>query len=88
MKQILFVGSEAAPFAATGGLGDVLGSLPNEIAALGGDDDDVRVVLPLYAMVKDEYRAMMRTEAEFTVSLAWRRIYCGIKSLYKDGVTW
>ena len=88
MKQILFVGSEAAPFAATGGLGDVLGSLPNEIAALGGDDVDVRVVLPLYGMVKEEYRAMMRTEAEFTVSLAWRRIYCGIKSLYKDGVTW
>lgn len=88
MKQILFVGSEAAPFAATGGLGDVLGSLPNEIAALGGDEVDVRVVLPLYGMVKDEYRAMMRTEAEFTVSLAWRRIYCGIKSLYKDGVTW
>ena len=28
MKKILFVGSEAAPFASTGGLGDVLGSLP------------------------------------------------------------
>ena len=88
MKQILFVGSEAAPFAATGGLGDVLGSLPKEIAALGGDDVDVRVVIPLYGMVKDEYRQMMRTEAEFTVSLAWRRIYCGIKSIYMDGVTW
>ncbi|MBR2453551.1 MAG: glycogen synthase [Clostridia bacterium] len=88
MKKILFVGSEAAPFAATGGLGDVLGSLPKEIAAAGGENVDVRVVLPLHAMVKDEYRAEMKTEAEFTVALAWRRLYCGIKSLKKDGVTW
>jgi starch synthase len=33
MKKILFVGAEAMPFAATGGLGDVLGSLPAAIAA-------------------------------------------------------
>ena len=88
MKKILFVGSEASPFAATGGLGDVLGSLPREIAALGGENVDVRVVLPLHAMVKDEYREKMKMEAEFTVALAWRRLYCGVKSLKKDGVTW
>ena len=33
MKKILFVGAEAMPFAATGGLGDVMGSLPAAIAA-------------------------------------------------------
>ena len=88
MKQILYVGSEAAPFAATGGLGDVLGSLPNEVASAGGDDVDVRVVLPLYGSVKEEFRREMKLEAEFKVQLAWRWVYCGIKSLSRGGVTW
>ena len=49
-KKLLFVGSEATPFASTGGLGDVLGSLP---AALKRDDPtlDVRVVIPMYAQI-------------------------------------
>ncbi len=85
MKKILFVGSEAMPFAATGGLGDVLGSLP---AALAAEGADVRVILPLYGQVKEEWRAKMKTEAVFTVNLAWRQVYCGIKSLQKDGVTY
>ncbi|MBQ3056253.1 MAG: glycogen/starch synthase, partial [Clostridia bacterium] len=83
MKKILFVGAEAMPFAATGGLGDVLGSLP---AALSKEGADVRVILPLYGQVKEEWRAKMKTEAIFTVKLAWRELYCGIKSLKKDGV--
>ena len=33
MKKILFIGAEAMPFAATGGLGDVMGSLPAAIHA-------------------------------------------------------
>ena len=41
MKKILFVGAEVMPFAATGGLGDVLGSLPAALAADG--NVDVRV---------------------------------------------
>ena len=38
-KSILFVGAEVMPFAATGGLGDVLGSLPAAIKAKCGDAD-------------------------------------------------
>ena len=85
MKKILFVGAEAMPFAATGGLGDVLGSLP---AALAKEGADVRVILPLYGQVKDVWRKKMKEEAVFTVDLAWRKLYCGIKSLKKDGVTY
>lgn len=88
MKKILFVGAEVMPFAATGGLGDVMGSLPAAIKASEKSNVDVRVVLPLYSAVKQEWRAMMKDEAVFTVSLSWRNLYCGIKSLVKDGVTY
>ncbi|MBQ3064351.1 MAG: glycogen synthase GlgA [Clostridia bacterium] len=85
MKKILFVGAEAMPFAATGGLGDVMGSLP---AALAAEGADVRVIMPLYGQVKPEWRKKMKDEAVFTVDLAWRQLYCGIKSLKKDKVTY
>ncbi len=85
MKKILFVGAEAMPFAATGGLGDVMGSLPAALAAAGAD---VRVMMPLYGQVSEAWRAQMKQEAEFTVYLAWRKLYCGVRSLQKDGVTY
>lgn len=85
MKKILFVGAEVMPFAATGGLGDVMGSLPAAIKALD-KSNDVRVVMPLYSAVKDEWRAQMKDEETFYFPLAWRNVYCGVKSLVKDGV--
>lgn len=83
MKKILFVGAEALPFAATGGLGDVLGSLP---AALhrADPDVDVRVVIPMYQVVSEKYKQRSRLVAEFTVQLSWRRQYCGVWA-YKYG---
>jgi starch synthase len=50
--KILMVASEAAPYAKTGGLADVLGSLPAALAALG---DEVAVVLPKYQSVSAPY---------------------------------
>ncbi len=86
MKKILFAGAEAMPFAATGGLGDVLGSLPAALAATG--EADVRVVLPLYAAVSEDWRRKMKQEAVFFVKLAWREQYCGVFSLVHNGVTY
>jgi starch synthase len=48
--KILFVASEVAPFAKTGGLADVTGSLPKELKRLG---HDVRIILPLYKTIRD-----------------------------------
>ncbi|MEO6029760.1 MAG: glycogen synthase GlgA [Candidatus Binatia bacterium] len=47
--RILMAASEMSPFAATGGLGDVLGALPPALAALGAE---VHVVLPAYKTIK------------------------------------
>ena len=43
MKKILFVASEVAPYAKSGGLGDVIGSLPKELIEMGYD---VSVIMP------------------------------------------
>ena len=51
--KILFISSEVAPFAKTGGLADVAGALPKALAALG---HDVRVVMPAYAAIVDKLR--------------------------------
>jgi starch synthase len=85
MKKILFVGAEAVPFASTGGLGDVISSLP---AALCRAGEDARVVLPLYRAVGEEWRGQMQKVAEFEVSLAWRRLYCGVHMLQREGVSY
>ena len=75
------------PFAATGGLGDVMGSLPRALKKKYGDAADIRVITPLYESVPPEVHASMTTEAVFTVRLAWRQQYCGTLSLVRDGVT-
>ncbi len=86
MKKILYIGAETMPFAATGGLGDVMGSLPRAVVESGEGDIEVSVVMPLYRAVSEQWRQMMTTEAEFEVGISWRRQYCGVKSLVKDGV--
>ena len=50
--KILFATSEARPFAASGGLGDVAGSLPKAIRSKGVA---CRVVMPLYGDIPDDW---------------------------------
>ena len=83
--DILYVTSEAAPFCKTGGLADVLGSLPPAVAAGG---DRAAVILPLYGQVSDAWREKMRWHGYTYVDLAWRHEYCGLFSLEYRGVTW
>lgn len=82
--KVLFVVSECVPFIKSGGLADVAGSLPKELKSLG---TDVRVILPKYQSIEEQYKDRMEKVCEFSVSVGWREQYCGIESLELDGVT-
>ena len=84
-KSILFVASEANPFAGTGGLADVIGSLPKALAK--NANYDVRVAIPLYSSVNADWRAQFKFVGNFNVPLAWRNQYCGVYSYKYEGVT-
>lgn len=84
-RKILFVASEARPFIATGGLADVIGSLPQALAK--DPSYDIRVILPLYSGIKTEFRRKMSFLGNIYVPLSWRNQYCGIFTCQQDGVT-
>ena len=85
-RKILFVASEARPFIATGGLADVIGSLPQALAK--DPKYDIRVVLPLYSDIKPEFRRKMSFLGNIFVPLSWRNQYCGIFTCEENGVTY
>lgn len=81
--KVLFASSEAYPFAMSGGLSDVAGALPK---ALRKRLVGCRVVMPLYSAIPDELREKMTFITSITVSVAWRRQYCGIFEAHMNGV--
>ena len=84
-KKIIFLASEAAPFIATGGLADVVGSLPKALAKRG--NLDVSVILPLYSNILEDYRKDFKFLMSFNVSVGWRHQYAGVFSYEYEGVT-
>lgn len=82
MLKVLYVASEAVPFVKTGGLADVAGSLPKELKQKGVD---VRVVIPKYSGIKEEYRNNMEHIYDGEINVPWRKKYLGIDRYdYKD----
>ncbi len=83
--RILFATGECVPFVKTGGLGDVAGSLPAALNAIGCD---CRVILPKYSIIPQNYRDAMEHVCHFYLQLSWRSQYCGIEKLVHGGVTY
>lgn len=83
MKKILFVASEAVPFIKTGGLADVVGSLPKYIDK---EDCDVRVIIPKYASMKPAMKEKLTDVTNFSIEYNWQNKYVGIQEAEVDGV--
>lgn len=86
-RSVAFIGSECHPFVKTGGLGDVMYALPRELARL---NCDVRVILPRYACIPQEYQDKMVYRGEFYMDLGntGRSYYVGIMEYINDGVVY
>lgn len=81
--KLLFVSSEAAPFFKTGGLGDVAYALPKELKKQG---IDVRVALPYYLSMPQEYKDNLQDVLHFRVQMGHEGVYAGVKTLNLDGI--
>lgn len=85
MLKVLMAASEAAPFAKTGGLADVLGSLP---AALIDKGADVRVIMPKYGTIPPVLKQKIIHKYYIYIRLSWKNQYCGIEEAEHNGVTY
>ena len=81
--KLVFVTAEADPFVKTGGLGEVMGSLP---AFLHKQGVDVRVIMPKYSTIAEHFQKEMKHLAHFDVPVAWRQQYCGLDEMVYQGV--
>lgn len=76
--KVLFVAAECAPFFKTGGLGDVAGTLPKALEKKGAK---VKVVLPFFTKMAQQYQDQLEDLFSFDVYVGWRKQYCGVKYL-------
>ena len=84
--KIAICASEGAPYAKSGGLGDVMEALPAALSRIEGNE--VALFLPYYYKIKTNTAYQVEKVAEFRVKLGWRQQYCGVMKLLnrKDGV--
>ena len=85
--RVLFLSSEVRPYAASGGLGEVGGSLPiavkENVAGI-----DIRVMMPLYQRVSSEVREKCKFLGHMDINFAWRTEYCGVFELKENNITY
>ena len=83
MKKILFAASECVPFIKTGGLADVCGALPK---TFDHKDWDVRVVIPNYMCMKQEWKEKLEYVAHFYMDIAGQDRYVGVLKIELNGI--
>ncbi len=86
-RNIAFIGSECYPFVKTGGLGDVMYALPK---ALTRRNCDVKVILPRYKCIPQQYQDKMVYRGSFYMDLTsdGKQYYVGIMEYVWDGVVY
>ena len=86
MKNVLFAASESFPFIKTGGLADVVGTLPKRF---NKSEFDVRVVIPNYTCIPAEFRDKFEYVHHFYMDLGDNILnaHVGIMTYVYDGIT-
>ena len=84
--RISICASEGAPYAKSGGLGDVMEALPAALQRIEGNE--VALFLPYYNKIRTNTAYTVEKVAEFYVQLGWRQQYAGVMKLTNrtDGV--
>ncbi|MBQ2244695.1 MAG: glycogen/starch synthase, partial [Oscillospiraceae bacterium] len=84
--KIAILASEGAPYAKSGGLGDVMEALPSALAKIRGNE--VTLFLPYYKKIKENPKYEVEDLGNFEVGVGWRQAYAGIMKLKgrADGV--
>ncbi len=83
IPNVLLVGAECAPLAKTGGLADVIGTLPKSLAKLGMD---ARVIMPYHKKIKDRFGGSVEHMLSFYSDFCWGKEYVGLEKLILNGV--
>jgi starch synthase len=86
MENVLFVASECTPFIKTGGLADVIGSLPQALHQEA--KMDVRVILPLYDEISKEWQKKLEFVTSFSVPFGWRNQDTRIYAIKQQQITY
>lgn len=81
--RIVFAAGEALPYIKSGGLADVIGSLPKELVKKG---HECYVILPKYQDIK--FPESLEYVTNFYLWVGWRRCYCGVFKAVYEGVTY
>lgn len=84
--DILYVCTECLPFAAQGSMAEMSNSLPKFCKR--EENVDIRVVMPYYSSIPEEYKAEFRLVGERTINLNWRNEYCGVYEFEYQGITY
>ena len=83
LPRVLLAAAECAPLAKTGGLADVVGTLPKYLRRLGVD---ARVMLPYHRVIKDTYGSKAEHLFSYELSLGWRQKFVGVSRLILDNI--
>lgn len=83
MAKILMVATEGLPFIKSGGLADVVGSLPQELVNKG---HEVNVVMPMYLKVSQKFKEEMELEASYSVQIAYQEVPVNLYSTKRKDV--
>lgn len=83
MKKILFVASEGVPFIKTGGLADVVGSLPKYYDKRYFD---ARVILPKYMCMKEDMKSRLQYRTHFYMDFMGQNEYVGVLETEYEGI--